>query len=315
MVIDNRYDYSRLKYVNARTKVAIICPEHGQFKQLPSAHLDSHGCDSCGRKSKTSTTEKFIQMAKKLHGDRYNYSRVKYVNCRTKVAIICPKHGKFRQRPFLHLKGSGCKKCVFRVTNTEEFIQQARKVHGDKFDYSKVEYENGQTKVTIICSKHGEFPQDPSSHIKGSGCPRCTNKAEGRIADYLNQRHIIHRCFRIEDRYFDFYLPEYNLIIERDGQQHYRHVELFSNGNKDYLAKQKVNDLYKTQLAKKYGHKIARIPYWLTPDQEEQEIANILAGNPTYPDVPDTSQRETKPFPGMFLPQPTNNYLSFVREC
>ena len=110
-------------------------------------------------------------------------------------------------------------------------------------------------------------------------------------------------------------MPEYNLIIERDGQQHYRNVDLFAHGDKDYLAKQKVNDLYKTQLAKKHGYKISRIPYWLTPDQEEQEIANILAGNPTYPDVPDTSQRETKPFPGMFLPQPTNNFLSFVREC
>ena len=118
----------------------------------------------------------------------------------------------------------------------------------------------------------------------------------------------------IENRFFDYYLPEYNLIIERDGQQHYKHVGLFANGDKNYLIKQQANDLCKTQLAKKYGHKIARIPYWLTAEQEEQEIANILAGNPTYPDVPDPNQEETKPLPGMFLPQPTNNFLGFVRE-
>jgi hypothetical protein len=114
-------------------------------------------------------------------------------------------------------------------------------------------------------------------------------------------------------------LSDYNLIIERDGQQHYPNVwlkpNIFEKTKGQSYKTSHQNDIYKTQLAKKNGYKIARIPYWLKDIEVELEIENILAGYPTYPDVPDPRQEETKPLPGMFLPQPTNNFLSFVREC
>ena len=103
-----------------------------------------------------------------------------------------------------------------------------------------------------------------------------------------------------ENKFYDFYLPEYNQIIERDGEQHYRYVSLYAkrNGGKRYYMKNQIkNDKYKTKLAKKHNFKIARIPYWLNDDQVEREIDNILAGNPSYPDVPDLKQAETKPLP------------------
>ena len=103
------------------------------------------------------TTEEFIQKAQAVHGDKYDYSKVNYVNYRTRVLIICPKHGEFLQRPDIHLQGKGCTKCgrerigIASSKSKEQFLQEARKVHGDKYDYSKVDYVNYQTKVTIIC--------------------------------------------------------------------------------------------------------------------------------------------------------------------
>ena len=104
------------------------------------------------------TTETFIEKARKVHGDRYNYSRVNYINSTIPVKIICPEHGEFEQRPAKHLSGQNCPKCSkhYRKT-TKEFITEAKKVHNNKYDYSKVEYINGKTKVCIVCPKHGEY--------------------------------------------------------------------------------------------------------------------------------------------------------------
>ena len=127
------------------------------------------------------TNEEFIEKAKKIHGNFYDYSKVEYVNKNTKVCIICPKHGEFWQTPDNHFKGQNCPRCAnitrgntFRG-NKDEFIKKAREVHGDKYDYSKVEYMNINTRVCIVCPKHGEFWQTPYSHLKGFGCRLCNN--------------------------------------------------------------------------------------------------------------------------------------------
>lgn len=120
------------------------------------------------------TTEQFIEEARQIHGDKYDYSKVVYLNNRTKICIICPEHGEFMQTPANHLKGQGCPFCVGNVKlTTEDFIQRARKVHGDKYDYSKVNYIKNSTKVCIICTEHGEFLQSTTRHLRGAGCPFC----------------------------------------------------------------------------------------------------------------------------------------------
>ena len=117
---------------------------------------------------KTDKTKEFIAKAKAVHGDKYDYSKVNYVNSFTKVTIICPKHGEFEQTPNLHLKSQGCPNCYGNKKMTiEEFIKRAKEVHGDKYDYSKVKYVNALTKVTIICPIHGEFEQTPAKHLLG----------------------------------------------------------------------------------------------------------------------------------------------------
>lgn len=107
--------------------------------------------------------DKFIEKARIVHGNKYNYSKVDYINNTTKVEIICPTHGTFYQIPKDHIKGCGCSKCSHERSglkarkSLEQFIQDARKVHGDKYNYNEVEYINSNTKVCIICPKHGEF--------------------------------------------------------------------------------------------------------------------------------------------------------------
>ena len=170
----DKYDYSKVEYVNMAKEVCIICPEHGEFGQRPSNHLNGAGCPKCSHPSSKYTTEEFIAKAREVHGDKYDYSKVKYINNKTDVCIICPEHGEFYQKPSQHLQGHGCDKCggTYKYT-TEEFIAKAREVHGDKYDYSKVNYTNGKNEVCIICPEHGEFWQTPNIHLKGSGCPNC----------------------------------------------------------------------------------------------------------------------------------------------
>ena len=194
----DKYDYSKVNYVNARTKVCIICPVHGEFWQLPSLHIGQKcGCPLCnGTFKKTKTM--FVEEARKIHGDKYDYSKVKYENIKKKVCIICPEHGEFWQTPYDHLVGHGCPKCSGRAKLTrDEFIEKARKVHGDKYDYSKVEYVNNSTKVCIICPEHGEFWQTASEHLRGHECPKCgqlvvSKKKQISFDDYLTRFKEVH---------------------------------------------------------------------------------------------------------------------------
>jgi ribosomal protein L36 len=203
----NKYDYSKVNYINANTKVIIICKEHGEFEQIPSSHLNGNGCDKCAiiiRSNKTrKTLEEFIEKAILIHGDKYDYFKVNYIDTETKIIIICKEHGEFEQRPANHLKGQGCPKCgIILATNKnrktfEEFIEKAILIHGDKYDYSKVNYINANTKVIIICKEHGEFEQIPQCHLIGHCCYKCSriNGAEKRkktFEEFIEKAILIH---------------------------------------------------------------------------------------------------------------------------
>ena len=144
------------------------------------------------RSTKRLTTEEFISKSKLVHGDKYNYSLVNYINNKIKVTIICPDHGKFYKNPKDHLNKSGCSKCYDsrrwknRKKSLEEFVSNAMLLHKSKYDYSKFIYINCMTKGIIICPKHGEFHQSPNSHLKESGCPKCSiSKGEQKISNWL----------------------------------------------------------------------------------------------------------------------------------
>lgn len=180
-----RYDYSMSVYKTSGSKVDIICKEHGLFSQIAGQHMKGAGCRKCGEIiktiSKSSTKESFIEKSKKIHGDLYNYKKVKYVNSFTRVKIICKEHGVFEQTPRNHLDGSGCNKCGIERQKElvrlglKDFIIKSNKVHDHLYDYSKTEYIDTNTKVKIICEEHGVFEQKPFSHLQGYGCKECSD--------------------------------------------------------------------------------------------------------------------------------------------
>ena len=227
----NKYDYSKVEYVNNRTKVCIKCPKHGEFFITPDSHLyQKSGCPKCS--GQYMDREYFIECANRIHNNKYDYSKVKYVNNRTKVCIICHEHGEFLQTPHNHLSGQGCNECggSKKLTN-ETFEKKAKDIHGKKYDYSKANYVNQKTKVCIICPEHGEFWQNANSHLNGRGCPKCKMPLlEKKVEKILNENNIkyIHQ-YRNKDIFglqsLDFYLPDYNLGIECQGEQHFRPVK------------------------------------------------------------------------------------------
>ena len=214
----DRYDYSQVDYERAHVIVTIICPDHGPFMQSPSNHFAGKGCAECGKlaagDARRKTTEQFIAKANAVHGDRYDYSLVEYVSSATKVTINCFDHGPFEQTPSEHLIGSGCAKCGSlaaadaRRKTTEQFIAKARMVHGDRYDYSLVEYLSAIEKVTIICPDHGPFEQTPNGHVEGKGCYECGVLASSDARRLTTEQFIAKAKMVHGDRY-DYSLVEY----------------------------------------------------------------------------------------------------------
>lgn len=279
LIHGNRYDYSKVEYVNNYTDVCIICPEHGKFEQLPKNHLRGKGCQLCGGTKKL-TTEDFVKKAKKVHNGKYDYSKVKYLKDNEKVCIICPEHGEFEQLPYNHKTGQGCPKCYGnKKLTTECFIEKSKDVHGNKYDYSLVDYKNNRTKIPIICPEHGVFKQIAKSHIKGHGCPVCkSSSGEIEIRQFLDyygfiykEQHKFDDCKNIKPLKFDFYLPDLNLVIEYNGIQHYKSIEYF--GGVDRLKIRKLRDQIKKEYCNTNGIELLVIKY---NDNLETKLKKIL---------------------------------------
>lgn len=190
----DKYDYSKMEYVDLSTPILIGCPDHGYFWQKPHIHLKGTGCPTCGNLRTADklrgTTDSFVQRALLVWGDRYDYSNTEYTNARQQLTVVCRRHGPFKLFPHEHLNGRGCPACL----NNERFIEKARAVHGNKYDYSSTEYQSIDEPVTITCHIHGDFTQTPHAHLRGRGCPACgvesrtalkRNTTEGFIADAI----------------------------------------------------------------------------------------------------------------------------------
>lgn len=157
-----KYDYSKTVYEGSLKKVCITCPKHGDFWQIAEGHLRGAGCPQCHTLSKRSNRDVFVSKCCEVYGDLYDYSKVEYVHNKEKVCVICPKHGEFWVTPNNHLRGSRCPACYGTPRKTtEQFIKEAKKIHGNKYDYSKVKYDGTDVKVCIVCPEHGEFWQTP----------------------------------------------------------------------------------------------------------------------------------------------------------
>ena len=265
---NNKFDYSNVIYINNSTKVKIVCPLHGEFEQTPNNHLNGKSCYECGiikiSKKNKLAQEEFIDMANKIHNFKFDYSNTNYLNSKTKIEIICPFHGSFIQSPSDHLSKCGCPKCGFksmvelrRKKDEIHFELKAKRIHGNTYDYSNVEYKSATKKIKIICKKHGEFLQTPNIHLDGCGCPKCNESSgERKIRIFLENKQIsfvqqktFDECINtktFKKLKFDFYLPEFNLCIEFDGRQHNQSVDKFG-GEKELL-----NNIFKDNIKNKY---------------------------------------------------------------
>ncbi len=139
--------------------------------------------------------ENFIERSNKIHNNKYEYSKILFIKDTNQIVeIICPLHNIFEQRISSHLSGYGCKECGNQKQRgtKEEFIKNSKKVHGDEYDYSKVDYFNSYTKVEIICLKHGSYLQTPECHLSKSGCPACGKVKRVSFEDFVRRSKEIH---------------------------------------------------------------------------------------------------------------------------
>lgn len=217
------------------------------------------------------TKEEFILKAREIHGWKYDYSKVEYKNNRTKVCIICPEHGEFWQAPSCHLNKEGCRMCSNeklskeRLKTNENWIEQCNKIHNNKYEYNKTVYKGYRKKVIITCPIHGDFVQLAYNHLQGKGCPKCRmSHLEVEIEKLLIENNIKFieqyrpKFLNVGKSHLsaDFFLPDYNIVIECQGKQHFIENTFYSQNiekiikrdklKKDILEKNGINVLYYT---------------------------------------------------------------------
>lgn len=300
---EENYDYSKVKYINSKIKVCIICSKHGEFLQHPHKHLRGQGCPKCkGEKianKKLYSQEKFVSLAIEKHNNKFDYSKVKYITARNKVCIVCPKHGEFWQTPMKHLQGQGCPMCIQNKPLTkEEFIKKSKKIHNGKYDYSNIEFKNMNTKISILCPKHGEFKQKPIKHIIGQGCPICAQElcySETRLFEELKKllpQYTIIRQQKFpwltKNKSLDIYIEELDLAIEYQGEQHFWPIEYFGGKNKfiktQLLDNEKYNECKNNNIKLLYFSFMKKLPntYLGTIYNQVNDLVNEIVNYANY---------------------------------
>ena len=289
-----QYGYTKTVYKASREKVTITCNRCSKdFETTANNFLRGRGCPHC-RAERLSEKfrqpkEEFIKRAREIHGDKYDYSKVVYKNNRTPVTIVCNTCGsECAVLPSNHLRGKGCKKCgyikqVSSVIDKHEklFLTKAKELYNDRYDYSHDKYLNSEKKIKILCKKHNIFfKQTPVGHLHSSGCPLCkpVSKGEEVIKDILTKKNVVFEQQKVFEKCkdkrllpFDFYLPNYNLCIEYQGQQHYGIVEFFG-GEKEFKIRQK-HDKIKRNFCKKNKIVLLEIKY---SDNIESKLNEFL---------------------------------------
>lgn len=295
-----KYDYSESIYVKARENIIINCQKnnHGYFEQKAYSHLSGVGCPKCAldekyeKNTQKFNLETFIEKSKAIHGDKYDYSEVVYKNVETRVKVKCKEHNEFFMiRPKSHMKNVGnsiCESChksrplnsgAWKKRTQDEFINLSKELHLNKYDYTKVNYQNDKTKIIVICpiDNHNEFLVSPNNHLKLKGCPKCKDsKGEIEIRRYLENNKIeylrqktFENCKNKRLLKFDFYLPKHNICIEFDGAQHYKAVKVW--GGEKHLNGIRINDSIKNKYCEENNIDLIRISY-----KEINKVSEIL---------------------------------------
>ena len=276
----NKYNYDNIKYINNNTCVQIKCNKHGTiFYQKPKHHvIGSTNCEQCLNDKINKSNEDFIKELNIIHGDKYKYDKVKYINSKTNVIITCNKHGDFQtiSSYLIGKNATGCPKCSTEKISAslkmtiESFLEKTKEVHGKtKFNYDNVNFNSNKDKIEIYCNTcNKNFKQKLSHHINSQcGCPYCNESlGERKITKILTDNNIIYipqhkfpDCKYIKPLSFDFYLPIENLCIEYDGKQHYEPIKHF--GGEESFKETQIRDKIKTNYCKENNIHLIRIRY------------------------------------------------------
>lgn len=257
----------------------------------------AHGQNVVKMKSnKRKTTEQFIFEAKKIHGEKYAYDKVEYINCRKPVTIICKKHGDFKQAPIKHVPSKqGCPLCAGNtIGGLLGFIERAKEIHGDVYDYSLVEYKNKSTPIKIICKKHGEFNSIPHNHIwQKSGCPQCSKGRKSAIeTEWLDSLGIPtlerQKSFKINGKnyIFDGYDRETNTVYEFHGDFYHGNPKYFYGRDIHPKCGKTFGELLKKTINRKrelekYGFRVVEMweSKWLELNNKKYNQKEIPSDN------------------------------------
>lgn len=279
----DKYSYDKSVYKNNNTRLIITCKEHGEYQQSPKSHLRGFGCQLCSGLKRLETSD-FINRSKIIHNNKYSYTQTEYVNSKTKVKIVCPKHGVFEQIPSNHLNGAGCRDCKIdsMFSSKNDFIKKSISIHGNIYDYSQVEYLNSMEPVVIKCRIHGDFKQTPHGHINGRGCSKCKmSKSESYVEQLLLSNKIEFKkqiTFKDLGRLrFDFGLFMNNKIyclIECNGVQHYKFIKYFHKKEKNFVDSLKRDNM-KIDYCNKNNLTLHIIKH---DDDVDEKIKDILNG-------------------------------------
>ena len=279
----DKYDYSEVNYIRSCIKVKILCKHCNKyFYQTPNNHLNGQGCPFCKlyklKYNQQKSFDKFLEDARKIHGNKYEYVENTYDGAKHKLKILCKRCNKyFYQTPDKHLIGHGCPKCNVEINHVnqlkplEQFINEARKIHGDDYDYSEVNYKGRSKLIKIKCNNCNQtFEIQPCLHLRGYGCKHChsiISKGERKIIKWLKANNILFiqqkRFTDCKDKQclpFDFYLPLQNICIEYQGRQHYEMCLKFDKSEEDFKSRQK-RDLIKKQYCLKNDIKLIEVKY------------------------------------------------------
>jgi very-short-patch-repair endonuclease len=259
-----KYDYSKVEYKNAHSKVNIICKEHGEFQQDPHSHKKGTKCPECSNNLKYDT-KRFIKRSKELYPEIFSYSKTKFLDMKSKIIITCKKHGDFIVNPARHIHQNenciSCKKEKFLKKRELAFIKKAIKVHGNTYNYDKTRYVGNKEKIIIVCNKHGEFITTPSSHTnQKAGCPKCgiisrTKKRRKKIDDLLREFRQVHgnkyiyskvvylnyhtKIKVVCPKHGDFFITPSSHINQKGGCQKCRKEYLNKHGSYNRLSNEK----------------------------------------------------------------------------
>ncbi|MDB4266781.1 hypothetical protein N9866_01880 [Flavobacteriaceae bacterium] len=171
--LNDDYDYSKVKYSLSSDKVIVIDKKFGSEHLITPQKLINKNT-LCTIRNCTNKNQYLINEFKAVHGDKYNYSKVEYNGAKNDIIVICKKHGEFKQEASSHKLGQGCPKCSGKNKSSEEIIKEFKLIHGETFNYSKVDYVNSKTGVIITCRIHGDFKQTPQLHLLNKRpCPKC----------------------------------------------------------------------------------------------------------------------------------------------